>query len=73
MERRGEGGDDVVERARRDFDAEGGALIRAVDGDDVEAQIVAERTVQRAPACRGRRAWNGHIERDERNDLMGPA
>lgn len=73
MERRGEGGDDVVERARRDFDTEGGALIRAVDGDDVEAQIVAERAVQRAPACRGRSAWNGHIDRDERNDFMCPA
>ena len=62
--------DHVVEGARGDFDTERYSLVLLVDGNNVEAQIVAESGMQRAPSICRRSAGHGDVDDDERNDDM---
>lgn len=65
--------DHVVEGARGDFDTEGYALVLLVDGNNVEAQIVAEGGMQRAPPVCRRGAGHSDVNDDEGNDDMRAA
>lgn len=73
IERGRQQADHVIERARGDFDTKGHALVLLIDGHDVQAQIVSERGMQRAPSIGRRGAWHGDVDDDERDDDMRAA